>query len=108
MSKKLKVIKFILIVAFFGAGLSKFLMPGMEEAFRIWGYPDWFRIVVGVGEVVATVLLLMPKWTKLVAGLLALEMIGAVVTHVRVGQFEQLPLPIALLVLSAILYRKLK
>jgi|SRR3989344_6242472 len=109
MTKKTKIIKYILVVAFLGFGLSKFLMPEMmKEAFRVWGYPDWFRIVVGVGEIGAGLLLLLPKCTKIISGLLALEMVGAMITHIRVGQFEQLPPAIVMFILSSVLFLKLR
>lgn len=109
MNKKLVFVKWFLVVVFFAAGAMKFVMPELErEMFRVWGYPDWFRIVIGAWEMVAALLLIKPNLTKYVAGVLSLEMIGAVITHIRVDQFEQLPLPVALLVMSAILFKKLK
>ena len=109
MSKKLKIIKIILVAAFLAAGLMKFIFPEMEaEMFRVWGYPDWFRVVVGAGEIIAALLLLVPNLTRYIAGLLALEMIGAMATHIRVGQFEQLPPAVLHFILSLTIFLKLR
>jgi uncharacterized membrane protein YphA (DoxX/SURF4 family) len=49
-----------------------------------WGYPAWFRFVVGTGEFVAAVLLLIASRRSrfLAGGLLVVILVGAVITHV--------------------------
>jgi uncharacterized membrane protein YphA (DoxX/SURF4 family) len=51
------------------------------EVLRL-GYPSWFRFVVGSGEIVGAVLLLVPRRRFLGAALLGVILVGAIVTHI--------------------------
>jgi uncharacterized membrane protein YphA (DoxX/SURF4 family) len=63
-------------------------MKTLVENFRHFGYPQWFRVVTGSLEALGGAGLLLGIWIPLLAGLasagLALVMLGAVLTHVRV------------------------
>lgn len=50
---------------------------GWNAAFTAWGYPAWFRVVVGVIEVGAGVALLVPPLASYAALALAVVMMGA-------------------------------
>jgi putative oxidoreductase len=56
----------LLTVLFLATGIPK-LMGAQEwlRHFAAWGYPDWFRLVVGTVEVLSAVLLLIPKLAAL-------------------------------------------
>jgi len=86
------------------------LLPGVESwvrDFARWGYPDWFRIVIGVAEVVSAVSLLVPRAAWFGAGLFAMVMLGAIVTHATHGESSRLPFNFFLLLLSlAIAYSR--
>jgi len=73
-----------------------------KDAFtQRWGYPLWFMYVVGTLEVAAVVGLLVPflrPWAA--AGLVGL-MIGATATHIRVGEWSFLPVPVGAGLLAA-------
>ena len=72
----------LLAALFLMAGVSKLL--GAEahvEHFAHWGYPDWFRIVVGAVETISAVLLIVPKTVVLGAAGIATIMLGATYTH---------------------------
>jgi uncharacterized membrane protein YphA (DoxX/SURF4 family) len=56
--------------------------PSYLEKFVHWGYPAWFSYVVGAGELLAAVLLILPRRRFLGAVLLVLIMTGAVATHI--------------------------
>jgi uncharacterized membrane protein YphA (DoxX/SURF4 family) len=56
--------------------------PSYLEKFVYWGYPAWFSYVVGAGELLAAVLLILPRRRFLGAVLLVLIMTGAVATHI--------------------------
>src|SRR5215471_17455884 len=56
--------------------------PSYFVKFEQWGYPAWVSPVVGGVEIVAAVLLLLPRRRFLGAGMLALLMTGAVTTHI--------------------------
>ncbi len=72
----------LLAALFLMAGVSKLL--GAEahvEHFAHWGYPGWFRIVVGAVETISAVLLIVPRTLALGAGGIATIMLGATYTH---------------------------
>jgi uncharacterized membrane protein YphA (DoxX/SURF4 family) len=53
-----------------------------SQKFVEWGYPSWFRFVVGSGEIVGALLLLVPRRRFLGAALLGVILVGAVLTHI--------------------------
>ena len=57
-----------------------------DAQFVAWGYPAWFRVVVGASEAVGAVLLLLPVLRPYGAAGLAGVMAGAVVTHLANGE----------------------
>jgi putative oxidoreductase len=63
------------------------------EAFRGFGYPQWFRVVIGSLEVLGGLGLLIGIWVPWLAALastgLALVMLGAVFSQVRTRQSWQ-------------------
>lgn len=76
------VLSGLLAVLFLMAGGSK--LAGAEQhvkGFAHWGYPDWFRLVVGSVEVVSAVLLLVPRAAFFGAAGLTVLMMGATYTH---------------------------
>lgn len=84
--------------------------------FHRWGYPDWFRIVVGIAELLSAGLLLVPRVAAYGAGLFALLMLGAICTHATHNEATRLPFNFLLLTFSLIiifarqpeLFRKLR
>lgn len=90
---------------FIRAGLDKFSdTSGWARAFRYWGYPDWFRITIGVLEVAAVPLLLSWKWAAYGAIIIIVVMLGAMGTHIaydggRNVTSEMVPLFLGCLVL---------
>jgi uncharacterized membrane protein YphA (DoxX/SURF4 family) len=83
---------------FVNAGWPKFSdSSGWARAFAHWGFPVWFRILVGLVEVLGGVLLLLPQTAVYAAASLAAVMLGAMGTHVADGDpvavyHEALPL----------------
>src|SRR5438445_13364326 len=59
--------------------------------FHRWGYPDWFRIVVGIAELISMVLLLVPRFASYGAGLFIVVMLGAIYTHATHNDSSRLP-----------------
>jgi putative oxidoreductase len=83
-----------------------FKLSGAQTAidnFAKWGYPDWFRIVTGLIEVTAAVLVLVPRTSFYGAALIVPTMVGAVLTHVTHAEIGNTPLPLLLFALAAIL-----
>jgi uncharacterized membrane protein YphA (DoxX/SURF4 family) len=78
----------LLALSFIAGGLAKLVPDGTfagtpySERFVDWGYPSWFRFVVGSGEIAGAVLLLVPRRRFLGAALLGVILVGAVLTHI--------------------------
>lgn len=68
--------------------------------FQRWGYPDWFRPVVGAAELASAALLLVPRLAAYGAALFAAVMLGAIYTHATHNEFGRLPFNLTLLCLS--------
>lgn len=63
---------------FLQAGWGKFgTDPFWNAAFAAWGYPSWFRVVIGVIEVLGAVALLLPPVASYGGLALVLVMMGA-------------------------------
>ena len=70
--------------------------------FHRWGYPDWFRVVVGIAELTSLALLLVPRLASYGASLFAVVMLGAIFTHYTHHETSRLPFNLLLLALSVI------
>jgi putative oxidoreductase len=71
--------------------------------FHRWGYPDWFRIVVGIVELTSMALLLIPRLAGYGASLFAAVMLGAIFTHATHNESSRLPFNLLLLALSLVI-----
>lgn len=58
----------------------------MINTFHELGFPDWFRIVVGVLELAGAIVLALPRFTHYAAAALGGLMIGAMATEMIAGQ----------------------
>ena len=93
----------LLAFIFLMAGLPK--LAGTEAHVRhfvVWGYPDWFRLVVGAIETTSAVLLLVPRLAFFGALGIAVIMCGATYTHlIRVPEESgRAPFTLTLLALA--------
>ena len=76
----------ILSLSFLGSGFPKIDPgPGMVRRFEAWGYGTGFATVVGIVELLGGLLILVPKTRRLGAGLIVIDMVGAIYTHLRTG-----------------------
>src|SRR2546425_11907621 len=71
--------------------------------FQRWGYPDWFRIVVGIAELISMALLLIPRFASYGASLFAAVMLGAMFTHYTHNETSPLPFNLLLLTFSLVI-----
>lgn len=75
----------LLISVFIRAGWAKFDdASGWARAFNNWGYPVWFRVLIGVIELAAALLLVWPRTAAYGAVLIIAVMLGGMGTHVFV------------------------
>lgn len=95
----------LLVLIFAPQGWSKFFDDsGWATAFRHWGYPDWFRITIGVLELAAVALLLAGRTAAFGALIIIAVMLGGMATHLifdggRHMTSEVVPLVLATIVL---------
>jgi uncharacterized membrane protein YphA (DoxX/SURF4 family) len=72
-----------------------------DEQFEAWGLPAWARFPVGLLEVAGAIGLLMPRTRFYAAAGLTAVMGGAVLTHLRIGEFAFAVVPLGLGLLTA-------
>ena len=95
----------LLVLIFVPQGLAKFNDgSGWARAFRVWGYPDWFRVTIGVLELSAAILLVLGRTAAFGAIIIILVMLGGMATHLifeggRHISSEVVPLTLATIVL---------
>jgi putative oxidoreductase len=87
----------LLALMFAMAGCAKFVNPEMAEHFRLWGYADWFRDLIGLIEIAAAIALLIPRTAFYGAVALTVVMAGAVYTHLAHGEVPETVTPVVLL-----------
>lgn len=101
----LNILLVLLTLAFLMFGWMKFTSPQMVEGFNHFGLPQWFRVVTGIVEVLAALLLFAGIWVSSLAFIgaliLAATMIGAIITHIRAKDpLSASSMPIVLLALN--------
>lgn len=82
------VLQVLLIAMFLMAGIGKIVGKKMhKDNFDKWRFPQWFRVVTGLIELVGAILLIIGFWnsTSGIAGalLLGVTAIGGILTHIR-------------------------
>src|SRR5687768_12991840 len=88
--------------AFFTAGIAKFDdSSGWARAFHSWGFPIWFRLLIGVIETAAAALVLWPRTAAYGASAMVVVMLGAIVTFAVNGRMH--PTPIVTLSIAFVL-----
>jgi len=93
-----------LVYVFANQGVSKFSdTSGWARAFRLWHFPVWFRILIGVLETLAAALLLTRRTAPIGAALIALVMLGGMGTHIYWGHPQQVTSEVMPLVLSIVI-----
>jgi putative oxidoreductase len=97
------VLQGLAAAAFLAAGGSKLAAaPAMVEMFAKLGAGQWFRYLTGALEVIGAVALLVPRTAFYGAVLLAVVMIGAVVTHLAVLGGSPIPALVLLVIVGTI------
>jgi putative oxidoreductase len=95
----------LLVLWMCSAGLTKFSSHSdWIRMFQHFGFPDWFRILIGIIEVATVPLLFVPRTAAYAAGTIAVIMIGAIVTvAVHDPIIRILPAAIVLVIASVVL-----
>lgn len=93
------LLAFVLAVVFIVIGGTKLIdYPSHVANFAKWNYPTWFMYVTGGVEVAGGILLILPITRYYGATLIVFTMIGAILTHIRAGEWFFLGTPILLLI----------
>jgi len=75
-------VEFFLLAPFKFSPVGVLGWPSYFVKFVAWGYPAWFSVVVGASELIAAVLLTLPRRRFLGAVILVAILTGAVTTHI--------------------------
>src|SRR5687767_13033729 len=101
------IITLLLALVCLRSGLMK--MPGVPgvqfwiQDFARWGYPEWFRVLFGIAELISLALLFVPRFAAYGAGIFATVMLGAIATHTMNGETGRVPFNFLLLALSLVI-----
>jgi uncharacterized membrane protein YphA (DoxX/SURF4 family) len=112
MNRAVTILAWVLAVSFVAGFVTKF-MPGetffgppYAVKFVEWGYPSWFRFVVGTGELAGGIMLLLPRYRFVGCLLLIVILEGAIVTHVvnanPIGESTAAPVTLLLVAIVAV------
>jgi len=97
------VVTLFLVWVFLRQGIAKFSdVSGWSRAFRVWHFPAWFRILIGVLETSAGLLLLTRRTAFAGAVVIVVIMLGAMGTHIYWGRPSQVTSEILPLVLATL------
>lgn len=97
-----QVLSVMLALVYLVVGFAQIAgVAGVAESFAQWGYPSWFRVVIGVMELAGAALLLVPRASPIAAVGLIVLMAGAVYTHAVSGQYPMIVLNLVLIALLA-------
>jgi putative oxidoreductase len=96
------VLQSLLVLMFLMAGFSKVSGNKMQvEGFNKYGFPQWFRVVTGIVELVGAAALIVgyweQNWTAVGSIILGITCIGGILTHVRIKDSFKQTFPILLL-----------
>lgn len=95
----------LLTLIFVPQGWSKFDdASGWAVAFRHWGYPDWFRVTIGVMELSGVALMLLGRTAAFGALLIMAVMLGGMATHLIFDGGRNMTSEVVPLVLSSIVF----
>ena len=104
------IFSLFLVWVFVRQGAAKFSdTSGWARAFRLWHFPVWFRVLIGILEIAGSVLLLTRRTAFAGALIIMVVMVGAMGTHVywgRPGQVTSEILPLTLATIIALGRRK--
>lgn len=98
------VLAALLGIEFCLAGFSKFMASSeWPRMFLQWGFPPWFRPVVGIAEILCGVALLVARARRWACAALLCIMVGAAATHLLHEDPRRAILPVVLFALVGLL-----
>ncbi|MGM0884718.1 MAG: DoxX family protein [Bacillota bacterium] len=102
------VLQGLLGLAFLMGGFGKVAGSKMHvDSFKLWGMPQWFRVVTGLVEIVGAAALIagiwQPSWAAAGGLLLGITMVGAIMVHIRMKDNMKTTAPAIVLFLLAVI-----
>ena len=98
------ILTIALVLQFGNAGIRKFFeFGGWTRMFHNLGLPDWFRVLIGVLETAAAVLLALPRTAAYGAALVMSIMLGAFTVVAMHGWTRAFAQPIVAFVMATII-----
>lgn len=95
-------VRLILAILFGIKGISNlFPSAAVIADFERFRYPQWFRVVVALAELLGALLILRPRYTGAAVTLLATITTGGMVTLINAGDFRQSLVPMVILCIIA-------
>lgn len=94
-----------LSVGFLGSGMLCLVnYPQLITSFEKWGYPKIFMYIVGVVELTTAIMIYHKPWRKYGMITAVIIMAGAIFTHIKSNEIEQLYGPLVVIILLSILF----
>ena len=100
-----RLLSWVLALLFLVVGRAKFTSPVWAALFVGWGYPDWFRLVVGAVEIASGLGLIFQRTRRYAGAALVLVMCGAAGTHIIHSQWVRVVVCTVLASLVAVVMR---
>ena len=100
-----RLLSWILALLFLVVGRAKFTSPVWATLFVGWGYPDWFRLVVGAVEIGSGLGLIFQRTRQYAGAALILVMCGAAGTHIIHSEWARVVVCTVLASLVAVVMR---
>ena len=101
-----RVLSWILALLFLVVGRAKFTSPVWATLFVGWGYPDWFRLAVGIVEIGSGLGLIFQRTRRYAGAALILVMCGAAGTHIIHSEWARVVVCAVLASLIAVVMRR--
>ncbi len=94
----------VLFVLFLAGGIQKLTEETSAlRDFARWQYPLWFMLVIGAVELGSAIIILVPRLAFAGAALIALDMVGGVITTLRFAQDDRAFLSLFLFIIAALI-----
>jgi len=94
------IVSILLAGLFLFSGAPKLLTPGkVQPMFAHYGYAPWFATLIGIGEVLGAIGLLIRPLALLAAMGLSIIMVGAFFTHATHHELQNAMIPLVLVIL---------
>lgn len=102
-------VRWAVVLMFVGAGCAKLAgLPSMIALFNAVGFGQWFRYVIGAGELTGAALLAIPRTVTLGGLVLGVLMIGAAGTEMFILRRLPISSSVTLVVLAVVLAHELR